>query len=79
MVPGGGAFEVAAYNHLMGFKDQVKGKAKMGVQSFAESMLVIPKVFFIEDLLFNFVIPNFLKLSPIFNPLFLNIPTLGFG
>uniref|UniRef100_A0A0A9XYW2 T-complex protein 1 subunit zeta n=1 Tax=Lygus hesperus TaxID=30085 RepID=A0A0A9XYW2_LYGHE len=40
---GAGAFEVALYNHLMKYADEVKGKTKVGVRAFAEAMLVIPK------------------------------------
>lgn len=44
LVPGAGAFEVACHEHLMGFMKKVKGKAKLGVKAFAESLLIIPKV-----------------------------------
>ncbi|KAI8067307.1 T-complex protein 1 zeta subunit [Thamnidium elegans] len=44
VVPGGGAFEVALSQHLVEYKKEVKGRAKMGIQAFADSMLVIPKV-----------------------------------
>lgn len=30
-IPGGGAFEIAAHCHLMKYKDQVEGKAKLGI------------------------------------------------
>lgn len=44
LVAGAGAFEIRAYNRLMKFKDeQVKGKQRLGVQAFAEALLVIPK------------------------------------
>lgn len=44
LVPGAGAFQAALYNHLTrAFKDSVSGKAKLGVQAFADAMLVIPK------------------------------------
>lgn len=43
VVPGAGAFEVAAYNHLMNFKSSIKGRAKLGIQAFADALLVIPK------------------------------------
>lgn len=43
LVPGAGAFEVAAYVSLLKFKNEVKGKAQLGVQAFADSLLVIPK------------------------------------
>merc|ERR1719424_2787402 len=44
VVPGAGAYETAAYCSLMEFKKTVTGKAKIGVQAFADSMLIIPKV-----------------------------------
>ncbi|KAG1289949.1 hypothetical protein G6F66_009064 [Rhizopus arrhizus] len=44
VVPGGGAFEVALAQHLVKYKKEVKGRAKMGVQAFADAMLIIPKV-----------------------------------
>ncbi|CAD7086868.1 unnamed protein product [Hermetia illucens] len=43
IVPGAGAFEIRAYNKLMQFKDEVKGKVRLGIQAFAEALLVIPK------------------------------------
>ncbi|ORX92156.1 T-complex protein 1 zeta subunit [Basidiobolus meristosporus CBS 931.73] len=43
VIPGAGAFQVALSSHLMKFKDTVKGRAKMGVQAFADSLLIIPK------------------------------------
>ncbi len=46
VVPGAGAFEIAAYVHLQQFKDSVQGKAKLGVEAFATSLLIIPKVIF---------------------------------
>ncbi|KAJ3412005.1 T-complex protein 1 subunit zeta [Chytridiales sp. JEL 0842] len=44
VVAGAGAFQVALHAHLIKYKDTVKGRAKMGVQAFAEAMLIIPKV-----------------------------------
>ena len=44
IVPGAGAFELAAHLHLHQYKQQVAGRAKIGVQAFADAMLVIPKV-----------------------------------
>ncbi|ORZ10775.1 T-complex protein 1 zeta subunit [Absidia repens] len=44
VVVGGGAFQVALAQHLTEFKKTVKGRAKMGVQAFADAMLIIPKV-----------------------------------
>ncbi|KAI5361109.1 Putative chaperonin Cpn60/GroEL/TCP-1 family, groEL-like apical domain superfamily [Septoria linicola] len=45
VVPGGGAFQVAAARRLTSdeFAKQVKGKAKWGVAAFADALLVIPK------------------------------------
>ena len=44
LVPGAGAFEVAVAEHLMQYaKSEVTGKAKLGVQAFADALLVIPK------------------------------------
>ena len=42
-VPGAGAFEVAAYRMLMRRKAAVSGRAKLGVEAFANALLVIPK------------------------------------
>ncbi|KAI9102700.1 chaperonin Cpn60/TCP-1 family [Phlyctochytrium arcticum] len=44
LVPGAGAFQIALHSHLIKFKDTVKGRPKMGVQAFADAMLIIPKV-----------------------------------
>ena len=43
IVPGAGAFEIAVNNALLTFKETVKGKARLGVNAFAEAMLIIPK------------------------------------
>lgn len=43
LIPGAGAFEVRVYNELMKYKDTIKGKSRLGVQAYAESLLVIPK------------------------------------
>lgn len=44
LVPGAGAFEVACSAYLKGpVKKSAKGRAKMGVDAFAEALLVIPK------------------------------------
>ena len=43
LVPGAGSFEVACYRMLMRRKQAVSGRAKLGVEAFANSMLVIPK------------------------------------
>ena len=45
VVPGAGAFQVACAAHLSSeaFRKTVKGKAKWGVQAFADALLIIPK------------------------------------
>ncbi len=45
VVPGAGAFQVACATHLKSdaFKKEVKGKAKWGVEAFADALLIIPK------------------------------------
>eukprot|EP00124_Ichthyophonus_hoferi_P004217 Ihof_evm1s439 gene=Ihof_evmTU1s439 len=44
LVPGAGAFEIAAHGELMKYKDTVKGRARLGVEAFASALLIIPKV-----------------------------------
>lgn len=44
VVPGAGSFQIAAHADLMKFKNsEVTGRVKLGVQAFAEALLVIPK------------------------------------
>lgn len=44
LIPGAGAFEVACAAHLSGpVKKSATGRIKMGVQAFADALLVIPK------------------------------------
>ncbi|TXC07331.1 hypothetical protein FocTR4_00003110 [Fusarium oxysporum f. sp. cubense] len=45
VVPGAGAFQVACASHLKSdaFGKSVKGKAKWGVEAFADALLIIPK------------------------------------
>lgn len=43
LVPGAGAFELLAHKELEKFKNSIKGKAQLGVQLFAKSLLIIPK------------------------------------
>ena len=43
-MPGAGAFEVAAAAHLLdNVRRSAKGRAKLGVEAFANALLVIPK------------------------------------
>ncbi|XP_063396724.1 T-complex protein 1 subunit zeta-like [Mytilus trossulus] len=44
VLPGAGAFEIAAYQELMQYKSEVKGRARLGVQAFADALLIIIKV-----------------------------------
>jgi len=44
IVPGAGAFELAAKDMLYEYKSTVEGRAKLGVQAFADALLVVPKV-----------------------------------
>ncbi|XP_059474743.1 T-complex protein 1 subunit zeta [Neocloeon triangulifer] len=44
LVPGAGAFEVTANKELLAFKDTVSGKTKLGIQAYAEALLIIPKI-----------------------------------
>lgn len=44
VVPGAGAFEVAVADALVKHKPKVKGRAQLGVQAFADALLIIPKV-----------------------------------
>ncbi|CCU97984.1 unnamed protein product [Malassezia sympodialis ATCC 42132] len=44
LVPGAGAFEVAAAAHLLdNVRRTAKGRAKLGVEAFAQALMVIPK------------------------------------
>ncbi len=44
LIPGAGAFQIALHDHLIrNFKDTVAGRAKLGVQAFADAMLIVPK------------------------------------
>lgn len=43
VVPGAGAFEIAAYQALQEYKNEVRGKQRLGVEAFALAMLIIPK------------------------------------
>jgi T-complex protein 1 subunit zeta len=44
LVPGAGAFEVACAAHLAGtVRKAAKGRVKMGIQAYADALLIIPK------------------------------------
>ncbi|XP_036621764.1 T-complex protein 1 subunit zeta-2 isoform X1 [Trichosurus vulpecula] len=44
VVPGAGAVEVAISEALVKHKSSIKGRARLGVQAFADALLIIPKV-----------------------------------
>lgn len=44
VVSGAGAFEVAVADALVKHKPNIKGRAQLGVQAFADALLIIPKV-----------------------------------
>ncbi|CAM9371310.1 unnamed protein product [Pylaiella littoralis] len=43
VVPGAGSFEVAASLSLQKFKTTIKGRAKLGIEAYAEAMMIVPK------------------------------------
>ena len=44
VLPGAGAFEIAAHEHLTQWaRTEVSGKTKLGVQAFAEALLIVPR------------------------------------
>jgi len=43
LVPGAGGFETLAHADLIKYKAEVSGRAKLGVQAYAEALLTIPK------------------------------------
>lgn len=43
LVPGAGAFEIAAYIKLIKYKNTIKDKKSYGIQAFADALTVLPK------------------------------------
>lgn len=43
VVPDAGAFEIFAWQELQKYKDEIKGKSRLGIQAYAEALLIIPK------------------------------------
>ena len=43
VIPGAGAFEARASQKLLSIKDTIPGKIKLGIQAYAEALLIIPK------------------------------------
>ncbi|KAM7333947.1 hypothetical protein ACRRTK_007267 [Alexandromys fortis] len=44
VVPGAGAAEVAIAEALVNYKHRVQGRSRLGVQAFADALLIVPKV-----------------------------------
>uniref|UniRef100_A0A8C6MRJ7 Chaperonin containing TCP1 subunit 6B n=1 Tax=Mus spicilegus TaxID=10103 RepID=A0A8C6MRJ7_MUSSI len=44
VVPGAGAVEVAIAEALVNYKHRVQGRVRLGIQAFADALLIIPKV-----------------------------------
>lgn len=71
VIPGAGAFEIYCYARLQEFKSTVKGKVKMSVQAFAESIVCIPKVlaensgFDAQDIILDLIDEYNLKKTPV--------------
>merc|ERR1712209_262566 len=42
VVPGAGAYEVACHTVLKKFLETVKGKARLGIQAYADGLMIIP-------------------------------------
>ncbi|XP_034935616.1 T-complex protein 1 subunit zeta [Chelonus insularis] len=49
VIPGAGAFEVTASRALAKYKEEVKGKLRLGVQAYSDALLVIPKTLAINS------------------------------
>lgn len=43
LIPGAGAFEIAAYTELIKYKNTIKDKKSYGIQAFADALTVLPK------------------------------------
>lgn len=43
VIPGAGAFEARASQKLLSIKDTIPGKIKLGIEAYAEALLIIPK------------------------------------
>eukprot|EP00042_Codosiga_hollandica_P056453 m.813097 g.813097 ORF g.813097 m.813097 type:complete len:532 (-) comp59355_c0_seq2:104-1699(-) len=44
VIPGAGAFEIAVSEALLKLKPTVSGRARLGVQAYADALLIVPKV-----------------------------------
>jgi len=71
VVPGAGAFELAAHVHLEEFKKTVQGKPRLGVQIFAHALLITPKTLLensgldVQDKLLQVIAEREKKKSPV--------------
>lgn len=43
LIPGAGAFEIAAYSKLLEYKNTIKDKRSFGIQAYADALTVLPK------------------------------------
>jgi len=43
VIPGAGSFEIALSTHLNNFSKNIKGRPQLGVKSFADALLIVPK------------------------------------
>merc|ERR1711892_293598 len=44
VIPGAGAYEIATHVALKKFLETVKGRARLGIQAYADGLLIVPKV-----------------------------------
>lgn len=44
VVPGAGSFELMAHSELMKYKELVSGRVRLGIEAYANALLIIPKV-----------------------------------
>ncbi len=43
-MPGAAAFEIAVYMELLDLKRHTRGRSSLGIQAFADAVLIVPKV-----------------------------------
>jgi chaperonin GroEL (HSP60 family) len=68
VIPGAGAFEIAANKILQEYKNGIKGKKRLGIQAFAEALLVVPKTLGESTHSYSFIL-NFIQLYILINVL----------
>jgi len=65
VVPGGGAFEVAVHVALKKAMEELKGRERLGMQAYADGMLVIPKVLAVNAGILSILALNHLVNLPV--------------